>query len=67
MSQINLEVAEAWINKDKINIKQFYLDNYFSEKVSQREKELWFETNMQAKESVRIMQKLYDEVNGKRV
>ena len=46
-----------------MDIKQFYLDNYFSEKVSQREKELWFETNIQAKESVRIMQKLYEEIS----
>jgi len=45
-----------------MDIKQFYLDNYFSEKVSQKEKELWFETNEQARKSVEIMQKLYDEI-----
>lgn len=45
-----------------MDIKQFYLDNYFSENISYRDKELWFETNEQARKSVEIMQKLYDDV-----
>lgn len=43
-----------------MGIKKFYLDNYFSESVSQKDKELWFETNEQAKRSVEIMQKLQE-------
>lgn len=43
-----------------MDIKKFYLDNYFSENVSQKDKELWFETNEQAKRSVEIMQKLQE-------
>ena len=38
-------------------VQKYVLDNYFSDKVSDREKRLWLETNTMAKELVSIFEK----------
>jgi hypothetical protein len=38
-------------------VQKYVLDNYFSDKVSEKEKQLWLETNTMAKELVSIFEK----------
>ena len=35
--------------------EEFWLNSYFSDSISQEDKELWLECNNQAKESIKIM------------
>ena len=35
--------------------EEFFLNSYFSDSISQEDKELWLECNNQAKESIKIM------------
>ena len=45
--------------------EEFFLNSYFSDSISQEDKELWLECNNQAKESIKIMKefaKLHVEV-----
>ena len=42
-------------NKIIPTAEEFFLNSYFSDSISQEDKELWLECNNQAKESIKIM------------